>query len=100
MLNGALQYCYLMKYDASFAESFYGLKRVTIDNEKLNDKQRWLCLITLTLLPYVQQKLQETISMYRLQKAEGSLKSVSRNNPRINPFYRFFFYRTSKNPSY
>ncbi|XP_057668896.1 peroxisome assembly protein 12 [Diorhabda carinulata] len=75
ILNGLLQYHYLTYYDASFSENFYGLKRLTSSNETLNKKHRELSLIFLVGLPYFKRKLEEKITVIRIEQAEGALKS-------------------------
>lgn len=76
-LNGLLQYYYLKKHDASFSEHFYGLKRATRNTlTPLSEKQRQVSLLVLTLLPYLKRKLEEKINIYKLQRAEGSLRNV------------------------
>lgn len=77
-INVLLQYYYLWKHDASFSENFYGLKRVTLNSTKpLSETQRQLSLLMLTVLPYFKRKLQEKITIYKVQKAEGTLRDVS-----------------------
>lgn len=77
-VNLLLQYYYLRKHDGSFSEHFYGLKRAILNTEEsLNEKHRLLSLITIVLVPYLKRKVEEKIVIYKLQRAEGSLKSVS-----------------------
>lgn len=62
---------------ASFAENFYSLQRIPIDaNKTLSNYDKSVSLIMLLVLPYLRRKLEDRIAVYRLQKAEGSLRSV------------------------
>lgn len=60
---------------ASFSETFYGLKRITVDNselkEELSSKQRLLSLLLLVLVPYLKQKLARLSMRYQLEEADG-----------------------------
>ncbi|KAJ8917239.1 hypothetical protein NQ315_002256 [Exocentrus adspersus] len=74
VLNGLLQYHYLKYYDASFSENFYGLKRVPGNDTKLSKHHRELSLIFLVALPYFKRKMEERITVIRIENAEGYLK--------------------------
>ncbi|GJQ85375.1 hypothetical protein Trydic_g10149 [Trypoxylus dichotomus] len=69
--NMALQYYYLKNHDASFSEYFYGLKRTSLKNIPLTQKQRYLCLLYLVLFPYLRQKLYKKLEVYKLEEAEA-----------------------------
>lgn len=60
--------------DASFAENFYGLKRVLTNNKEFTDSSRNISLVFLVLLPYVKRKLEEKLNVYKIESAEGCLK--------------------------
>ncbi|CAG9818722.1 unnamed protein product [Phaedon cochleariae] len=74
VLNGCLQYYYLSYHDASFAENFYGLKRVTNDGT-LTKKNREISLIFLIIIPYLKRKLEEKIALIRIEEAECNLSN-------------------------
>ncbi|XP_022907229.2 peroxisome assembly protein 12 [Onthophagus taurus] len=78
VLNGLLQYYYIKKYDASFSEYFYGLKRISSDGKLLSDHQRKLSFLFLVILPYLKRKLEERINFYKIQNAEGVLTSKTK----------------------
>ncbi|XP_008556003.1 peroxisome assembly protein 12-A [Microplitis demolitor] len=63
LFNGVIQYFYLKNYSASFAETFYGLKRVTIINSHVENEisrnKKILHLITLIINPYIKSKFQQ-----------------------------------------
>ncbi|XP_011707998.1 PREDICTED: peroxisome assembly protein 12 isoform X2 [Wasmannia auropunctata] len=75
IFNVLLQRYYLRKYSASFSETFYGLKRVTVVNSKLQEelshKQQILSLILIVILPYLKNKLMQLNSKYKLQEING-----------------------------
>jgi len=60
---------------ASFSETFYGLKRVTVINsklqEKLSHKEQILSLILIVIFPYLKNKLVQFISKYKLQEIDS-----------------------------
>lgn len=75
-VNGLIQYYYLKNYGASFSEHFYGLKRVSavkLDEQTINLKEKKLCFILLVVLPYVKIKIEEKLTQYRLELADGIL---------------------------
>uniref|UniRef100_A0A1B6C605 Peroxisome assembly protein 12 n=1 Tax=Clastoptera arizonana TaxID=38151 RepID=A0A1B6C605_9HEMI len=65
--NTALQYNYLRSFGGSFSESFYGLQRLSFlstSNKKFfkfRNKQEFLSLLSLVLIPYISAKLNQTI---------------------------------------
>jgi len=73
---------------ASFSETFYGLKRVSVIDSKLkgklSHKQQILSLILIVTLPYLKNKLAKLSLKYRLEEADShesrevSLTSVMR----------------------
>lgn len=64
--------------EASFAECFYGLRRVPVDlNSKLTTADKTLSLIYLITLPYLKRKLEEHLEIYKIQRDEGTLDNVS-----------------------
>lgn len=71
---------------ASFSETFYGLKRVTVVNsklkEKLSYKQHILSLILIVTFPYLKNKLAQLSARYKLQEIDNytSREASSRNN--------------------
>ncbi|XP_012054593.1 PREDICTED: peroxisome assembly protein 12 [Atta cephalotes] len=78
IFNVLLQRYYLKRYFASFSETFYGLKRVTIINsktglqEKLSHKQQILSLIIIVTFPYLKNKLVQLSSKYKLQNINNT----------------------------
>ncbi|KAI4454578.1 peroxisome assembly protein 12 peroxin-12 [Holotrichia oblita] len=82
IFNGILQYYYLRNHDASFSEYFYGLQRISIKNIPLSKQQKHLSLVFLIVLPYIKQKLNRKLDVYKLENAEGlllnDLKSISK----------------------
>ncbi|XP_066251862.1 peroxisome assembly protein 12 [Euwallacea similis] len=71
--NGLLQCYYLMYYDASFSENFYGLKRILSNETQLTNREKEISLLFLVAVPYFKRKLEEKIQIYRIQNAEGQL---------------------------
>lgn len=71
IFNGILQHYYLNTRGASFSEYFYGLQRAPLDSKKLSDNQKKLSLAFLIILPYIKQKLEARINVYRIQNEEG-----------------------------
>lgn len=74
VLNGLLQYHYLVYYDSSFSENFYGLKRISLNHDSLTKKHKELSLIFLVAIPYFKRKLDEKIAIIRIENAEGSIQ--------------------------
>ncbi|XP_072394885.1 peroxisome assembly protein 12 [Diabrotica undecimpunctata] len=74
VLNGLLQYHYLAHYDASFAENFYGLKRVSSNGDAITKRHRELSLIFLVGIPYFKRKIDEKVAIIRIENAEGSIR--------------------------
>lgn len=76
VFNGALQYHYLKKYSASFAETFYGLRRVSSvadSNGKLSTKEEIISLLLLVLFPHFRNKLFRLAERYRFDAADGKV---------------------------
>ncbi|XP_036139804.1 peroxisome assembly protein 12 isoform X2 [Monomorium pharaonis] len=75
IFNVFLQRYYLKRYSASFSETFYGLKRVTVINnklkEKLSHKQQILSLIFIVTFPYLKNKLSQLSLKYKLREENG-----------------------------
>lgn len=66
---------------ASFSETFYSLKRITIVNSKikceLSNKQKKLSLMLTVLFPYIKIKLSQLVEKYKLEEVDDCvLKSV------------------------
>ncbi|CAD6227374.1 GSCOCG00006144001-RA-CDS [Cotesia congregata] len=63
LCNGVVQYFYLKNYSASFAETFYGLKRIATNNShiesELSRNKKILHLIILIVNPYIKSKFQQ-----------------------------------------
>src|SRR5690606_34300313 len=54
-----IQYYHLQYYQASFAEHFYGLKRIGSRSGKIMDKSQLIrSVIGVVILPYIRQKLE------------------------------------------
>lgn len=75
---------YIYVTAASFSETFYGLKRISLVDKKFHDqlstKQKYLSLLFLVLLPYFREKLSKLSYRYKLQEADNYIpKSVSKN---------------------
>ncbi|KAK1123455.1 hypothetical protein K0M31_008163 [Melipona bicolor] len=70
-----LQRYYLNKYFASFSETFYGLKRITVVDSKIkskiSNKQRHLSLVLTVLFPYIKSKLSHLSEKYKLEELDG-----------------------------
>eukprot|EP01083_Nonionella_stella_P027047 74385_1 len=79
---------YILMYDSSFAESFYGLRRAPVSEipdqapAELSGRGRKLALLQLLLFPYIRNKLQDT---YERMKEEDVLGA----GPRVGRFQRF-----------
>ncbi|XP_026466820.1 peroxisome assembly protein 12 [Ctenocephalides felis] len=62
LISGLIEYYYIKNYDATFSESFYGLKRVCTnalnDLPSLSTKKRYLSLACVVLLPYIFKKIE------------------------------------------
>lgn len=75
ILNAILQRYYLRRYSASFSETFYGLKRLAIDDSKvqqnLSKARERLSLIFLVLYPYLKGKLHDLSQKYKLEELDG-----------------------------
>lgn len=60
---------------ASFSETFYGLKRITIVDSKikskLSNKQKHLSLILTVVFPYIKNKLSQLSQRYKLEELDG-----------------------------
>lgn len=82
IFNVLLQRYYLRRYSASFSETFYGLKRVTVVNSKLQEKlshqQQILSLILVVTFPYLKNKLVQLSLKYKLQEIDGSISRERR----------------------
>lgn len=74
--SGLLQYKYLKKHNASFAEHFYNLQRVPVTGEKFQTRHRNISLIILVILPYLYRKLGKRMSQYQLDDADGYFDNV------------------------
>ncbi|XP_012340453.1 LOW QUALITY PROTEIN: peroxisome assembly protein 12 [Apis florea] len=74
IFNTILQQYYLTKYSASFSETFYSLKRITIVNSKikceLSNKQKKLSLMLTVLFPYIKIKLSQLVEKYKLEEVD------------------------------
>ncbi|XP_034952198.1 peroxisome assembly protein 12 [Chelonus insularis] len=60
VFNGILQKFYLKNYSASFSETFYSLKRISLTNsgkKKLSNNQQRIFIILLVLQPYIKSKI-------------------------------------------
>ncbi|KAJ8313064.1 hypothetical protein KUTeg_010437 [Tegillarca granosa] len=84
-----LQNYYLKFYNASFAENFYGLKRVPLKGPPLKDLPKrihWKSLICLVFLPYIKQKLDKLFedSRYAVNSGQCSQKNL------LGQLYRAF----------
>ncbi|XP_003403196.3 peroxisome assembly protein 12 isoform X2 [Bombus terrestris] len=75
IFNTILQWYYLNKYSASFSETFYGLKRITVVDSKirskLSNKQKHLSLILTVIFPYIKNKLSQLSQRYKLEELDG-----------------------------
>ncbi|XP_014255671.1 putative peroxisome assembly protein 12 [Cimex lectularius] len=71
-LNLLLQFHYLNKYNASFSEAFYSLKRIPVKNGKntLSMKLKLKSLLSLTVVPYILSRLRSY--MDRLKQEEST----------------------------
>ncbi|XP_011635251.1 peroxisome assembly protein 12 [Pogonomyrmex barbatus] len=86
IFNALLQRYYLKKYSASFSETFYGLKRVTVHNSKLKErltsKKQMLSLILIVTFPYLKNKLAQYSLKYKLQEVDN-LASTEQNREKF-----------------
>lgn len=79
VLDYALQNYYLKRYNGTFSEHFYGLKRgqrssspsvnglphVQSNTSKLSDRQRFMSLLTIVVIPYLKLKLDQYFNKLR-----------------------------------
>ncbi|RZF38359.1 hypothetical protein LSTR_LSTR014785 [Laodelphax striatellus] len=75
VLNSFIQYYYMKNRSASFAETFYGLERVSVlkdDLHKLNSRQKFWSLMWLTIFPYLMTKFEQLAEKYRYEEAYES----------------------------
>ncbi|KAF3428585.1 hypothetical protein E2986_02987 [Frieseomelitta varia] len=60
---------------ASFSETFYGLKRITVADSKIksriSNKQKYLSLVLTVLFPYIKSKLSHLSEKYKLEEVDG-----------------------------
>lgn len=54
-----IELMYLKAYDALFSEHFYGLKRVHLKNNSLNNFKRVLSIVFSLIIPYIKAKIDE-----------------------------------------
>ncbi|XP_067014774.2 peroxisome assembly protein 12 [Anabrus simplex] len=71
VLNGFLQNYYLKYYGASFAETFYGLQRVSLKGEPLSERGRFVSLLCLVVFPYARSKLEVLATRLKFEEADG-----------------------------
>ncbi|XP_078662554.1 peroxisome assembly protein 12-like isoform X1 [Branchiostoma floridae x Branchiostoma belcheri] len=71
LLDTLLQHHYLRTYGSSFAENFYGLKRIPIHGGKLGHQHQLKSLMFLTLLPYLKLKLDQRFETLQEQEADS-----------------------------
>lgn len=91
MLDYTLQNFYLKKYNGTFSEHFYGLKRLSIwtsqsspqidgsaqntggsvSQSKLTDRQRYYSLLTIVVIPYLKLKLDQYFERLREDTGEA-----------------------------
>lgn len=76
LLKVILEFYYLNNFDASFAENFYGLKRVLGNGNKLSKYHKNLSLIFIVVLPYLKRKFDEKQHIIKLEQAEGLIQKV------------------------
>lgn len=73
LCNGVVQYFYLKNYSGSFAETFYGLKRIATNNShiesELSRNKKILHLIILIVNPYIKSKFQQ----HKLDIVDGKI---------------------------
>lgn len=72
--NIVVQYHYLSRHGSSFAENFYGLRRVSVHNptsSQLPLHEARISLMCLTVLPYLRSKLEQLATQFRLEEADG-----------------------------
>lgn len=82
IFNTILQRHYLRKYSASFSETFYGLKRIAVDDSKvqqtLSKSQERLSLLLLVLYPYLKSKLHDLSQKYKLEQLDSRMSTTNR----------------------
>lgn len=64
---------------ASFSEHFYGLKRISavkLNTQTIAFQEKKLCFILLVILPYLKIKIEEKLTQYRFELADGVLLNV------------------------
>lgn len=83
LLNSFLQYNYLKHRSASFEETFYGLERVSLKlnySSALSSKQKFLSLICLSVLPYLNSKWEKQTEKYCLENTDSDgLLNIPKN---------------------
>ena len=85
-----VQFCHLKAFNASFAEYFYNLKRVsTKNNVRLNRKQLFCSLVLLTLVPYLKSKLDELFQYLKIKhtntQSESNAKELEKHFIKLYP---------------
>ncbi|XP_077290086.1 peroxisome assembly protein 12-like [Arctopsyche grandis] len=77
LFNTVIQYNYLRHYASSFAENFYGLKRISLKSQMFSDgfhlplKEESLSLLQLIAFPYLRQKLEQLVQHYKYDEMDG-----------------------------
>lgn len=98
LLNSFIQYNYLKHRSASFEETFYGLERVSLKASRdalLSSKQKYLSLICLSLLPYINSKWEKEVEKLNLDDTnyDDRLFSIPKNfKESFVKFYRLFHF--------
>ncbi|CAO1395764.1 unnamed protein product [Diamesa serratosioi] len=67
LLNGAVQTYYLRHFGSSLSESFYGLKRYSLETNKFNRKEFMLSWLMLIVIPYLSRKLEARMNKLKDQ---------------------------------
>lgn len=72
-----VQYTHLRAFKSSFAEHFYGLKRVSDGKERLSADQLWASLLLVSLMPYTRKKLDRLLDQLRHEDASHAIEKQS-----------------------
>ncbi|CAK9818310.1 Peroxisome assembly protein 12 [Anthophora plagiata] len=80
IFDAILQGYYFNKYSASFSETFYSLKRISVVNSKvklkLSNEQKNLSIILLVLFPYMRNKLFQLSQRYKREEVDGYVPNL------------------------
>ncbi|XP_054154521.1 peroxisome assembly protein 12-like [Oppia nitens] len=87
LFSVCVQWSHLKAFNASFAEHFYSLKRISNDgiNSVLKNKHFYSSLIVLTLFPYLKTKFESLYENLKLRQLES--QSVDNSRQELKEFF-------------